>query len=58
MGNKSYVTVHYKTNHIALDINLRYRPIQLPKVIIIIFYFLSLIDRGIIPVLKNLLPSF
>ena len=63
MGTQSLVsiqivTLHEKTKHNALDINLRYRPKQLPKLIIIIFHFLTQIDRGIIPLHKDLLCSF
>ena len=36
-----YVTIHGKTNHIALGLNLRYEPNKLPMVIIIDFDFLS-----------------
>ena len=44
--------------HIALHINLRYRPKQLPMVITINFTSFAQIDRGIIPLHKNLLRSF
>ena len=47
-----YVTLHEKTKHNALDINMRYRSKLLLKVIIIIFHLLILIDRGIIPLTK------
>ena len=53
-----YVTLHEKTKHNALDINLRYRPEQLSGVIIIDFHFLAWIDRGIIPLQENLLRTF
>ena len=52
-----YVILHDKTNHIALDIYLRYRPKQLPNVIMIIFHFFAWIDREIIPLHKNLLRT-
>ena len=52
------VTVHDKTNHIALGLNLRYEPKKSPMVIIIDFHLLAWIDRGIIPLHKNLLHSF
>ena len=36
-----YVTVHGKTNHIALELNLRYEPNKSPGVTIINFDFLA-----------------
>ena len=51
------MTLHEKIKHNALDINLRYRPKELPKLIIIIFHFLTQIDREIIPLHKGLLNS-
>ena len=53
-----YVTVHGKTNHIAVGLDLRYEPNKSPVVIIIHFHFLAWIDRGIIPLHKHLLRSF
>ena len=41
-----YVTVHNKTNHIALSLNLRYEPNKLPIVIIINFHFLAWIEES------------
>ena len=52
------VTLHEKTMHIVLDINLRYMPQLSPGVIITDFCFLAWIDRGIIPLHKCLLRSF
>ena len=52
------VTVHEKTNHIVLGLNLRFEPKQSPRVIIVDFYFLAEIKRGIIPLHNNLLCSF
>ena len=57
-GTPIYVTVHDKTNHIALGLNLRYEPNKSSVVIIIDLHFLVWIDRGIIPLHKNLLCSF
>ena len=55
---KIFVTLHGKTNHIALALDLRYEPNKSPMVIIIDFDFLAWIDRGIIPLHKHLLCSF
>ena len=52
------MTVHGKTNHIALGLDLRYEPNKSPMVIIIDFDFLAWIGRGIIPLHKYLLRSF
>ena len=51
------MTIHDKTNDIALGLNLRYEPNKLPTVIIIDIHILACIDRGIIPLHKNLLQN-
>ena len=53
-----YVTLHGKTNHIALGLYLRYELNNSPMVIIIDFDFLAWINRGIIPLHKYLLRNF